>query len=206
MAKKKSLTEKTDLSVRKLKYEAIVIGASAGGLDIFTRIFKKWDDNFPIPIIVVQHVHADSDGGMVEILNKISKLNIKEADEKEMTKAGHVYFAPANYHLLIEKDHTLSLSIDAKVNYSRPAIDVLFESAANVYGSTLVGVLLTGANSDGAKGMMKIKKAGGVTIVQNPESAYAASMPESAMKLFKVDHVVEPDHMASKILQIIEGV
>ena len=205
MAKKKSITEKTNQSVRKSKFEAVVIGASAGGLDVFMRIFKKLDKDFPVPVIVVQHLHADSDGAMIDILDKISILKIKEADEKEITKAGHVYFAPANYHLLIEKDHTLSLSIDAKVNYSRPAIDVLFESAADVYGSTLVGVLLTGANSDGAKGLMKIKKAGGVSVVQNPESAYAASMPESAMKLFNVDHIVEPDQIASKILQIIKG-
>lgn len=205
MAKKKSITEKINQSIRKSKFEAVVIGASAGGLDVFMRIFKKFDKDFPVPVIVVQHLHADSDGAMIEILDRISKLKIKEADEKEITKAGYVYFAPANYHLLIEKDYTLSLSIDAKVNYSRPAIDVLFESAADVYGASLVGVLLTGANSDGAKGLMKIKNAGGITMVQNPESAYAASMPESAMRLFKVDHVVEPDQIASKILQIIKG-
>jgi two-component system, chemotaxis family, protein-glutamate methylesterase/glutaminase len=119
-----------------------------------------------------------------------SALTVKDADEKEAIRPGFVYFAPANYHLLIETDHTFSLSIDPKVNYSRPSIDVLFESAANVYGPRLIAILLTGANNDGAKGLQLIKEKGGLVIVQDPRSAEFSFMPEAALQVVKPDFVL----------------
>ena len=204
MVKKKSSKEKTDTPVVNLFYQAIVIGASAGGFEVFTQILPQFDKHFSIPVIVVQHLHPDHTGSMATLLNERAQITIKEADEKEPLNPGHIYFAPANYHLLIEKDKTFSLSIDAKVNYSRPSIDVLFESAVNAFRSRLVGLLLSGANSDGAAGLRKIKNAGGITIVQNPETAYAAAMPGSAMALFNVDYVLNPDQIVSTIMRICE--
>ena len=119
-----------------------------------------------------------------------SALTVKDADEKEAIRPGFVYFAPPNYHLLIETDHTFGLSIDPKVNYSRPSIDVLFESAANVYGPRLIAILLTGANNDGAKGLRLIKEKGGLVIVQDPRSAEFPFMPEAALQAVKPDFVL----------------
>jgi len=119
-----------------------------------------------------------------------SALTVKDADEKEAIRPGFVYFAPPNYHLLIETDHTFGLSIDPKVNYSRPSIDVLFENAANVYGPRLISILLTGANNDGAKGLRLIKEKGGLVIVQDPRSAEFPFMPEAALQVVKPDFVL----------------
>ncbi len=204
MTKKKYLAEKTDGKGKPFHYQAIVVGASAGGFEVFSQLFPRFKKNFSIPVIVVQHLHPDSDGAMVNMLNDRSEINIIEADEKETMSCGHIYFAPANYHLLIERDHTMSLSTDAKVNYCRPSVDVLFESAVKVFKSRLIGVLLTGANADGAEGLRKIKNAGGITIVQSPETAYADAMPKSAIELFKVDYVLHPDQIVSTIEKLSE--
>ena len=118
-------------------------------------------------------------------------LQVKQAEEKESIQGGTVYIAPPNYHLLIEDDHTFSLSVDNAVNYARPSIDVLFESAADVYGSDLIGVILTGNNDDGSQGLKKIKRNGGLTIVQTPESAEADGMPQAALE------AVIPEYMLS---------
>jgi two-component system chemotaxis response regulator CheB len=126
----------------------------------------------------------------LEHFSKLCSLNIKEADEKENIQAGYVYFAPPNYHLLIENDKTFSLSTDEKVNYSRPSIDVLFESAANAYGPRLAAIILTGANNDGAEGLRRIKQKGGLVIVQDPQSAENSYMPAAALKAVKPDFVL----------------
>src|SRR5690606_35205527 len=121
-------------------------------------------------------------GYWIDILDSMCFLRVKEADEKEKIKPGCVYIAPPNYHLLIEKNETFSLSIDEKVNYARPSIDVLFDSAAYVYYDQLIGVVMTGANHDGAMGLKKIKENGGMTIVQDPETAISRFMPEAAIQ------------------------
>jgi two-component system, chemotaxis family, protein-glutamate methylesterase/glutaminase len=171
------------------RYSAVVIGASAGGTYALQQILPRLPANFPLPIIIAQHLHPLQDGLAIIHYNGTSALTIKDADEKEALCPGFVYFAPPNYHLLIEADHTFSLSIDPKVNYSRPSIDVLFESAATVYGSRLVAILLTGANNDGAQGLRLIKEKGGLIIVQNPQSAEFPFMPAAALK------VIQPDFM-----------
>ena len=183
-------------------YEAIVLGVSAGGLKALTTLFTNIKDSFKIPILLVQHMHAGSDDYLARYLASICKLTVKEADEKERIKNKTVYIAPANYHLMIEDDKTLSLTIDQKVNYSRPSIDVLFESAVDVYNDKLIGVILTGANDDGARGMEQIKKAGGLTIIQNPKTAEVASMPEAVTKRIKPDHILELEAIA-KLLNSI---
>jgi two-component system chemotaxis response regulator CheB len=164
-----------------MDYKIIVIGTSAGGMDALKAILPLIPPAFPVPIVIVQHVSSLSNGFMIQYLNSISSIRVKEAEEKELLSPGTVYFAPPNYHLLIEDNLSLSLSVEKKVNYARPSIDVLFESAVYAYGKSTIGVILTGANNDGAKGLANIKKAGGYAIVQSPETAYADSMPRSAI-------------------------
>ena len=176
-----------------MQYQAIVIGVSSGGMSALKIIFSALPANFALPIIVVQHVGPRSDGKWIDLLNAKSLLTIKEADEKETVEKGTIYFAPSNYHLLIEKDKTFSLSVEERVNFARPSIDVLFESAAEAYKTALIGVILTGANHDGAQGLKLIKEFGGLAIVQNPETAETGYMPRAAIA------AVAPDFIGSLI-------
>ena len=171
-------------------YKAVVIGVSAGGINALKEIFTILSEKFKLPVIVVQHLHPHSDSFLPNYLDSICKVNVKEAEDKEQICEGIIYTAPANYHLLIEEDYTLSLNTDEKVNYSRPSIDVLFNSAADAYQSELIGIILTGANDDGVLGMKKIKKYGGLTIVQDPKSAEAEFMPSAVIKHIQVDHIL----------------
>jgi two-component system chemotaxis response regulator CheB len=183
-------------------YKAVVIGTSAGGLSALDKIFSGLDENFNLPVILVQHKHVESDDYLAKYLNRLSHLNIKEADEKEPIKEGNVYIAPADYHLLIEEDFTLSLNIDERVHYCRPSIDVLFETAADAYGRHLIGIILTGANEDGTQGMIKIKEEGGLTIAQNPKSAEVAYMPKSVIEKIEVDYILNLEMIAQLLNKI----
>jgi two-component system chemotaxis response regulator CheB len=182
---KKSIEKQRDLTL----YEAIVIGASSGGMDAFRTLFRFLSATFPLPIIIVQHRHPHSDQLLIQVLQKQCPLKVKEAEEKESILSGTMYIAPPDYHLLVESDKTFSLSTSEKVNYARPAIDVLFETAADVYREKLIGIILTGANTDGSQGLQRIQAYGGLTIVQDPKTAEAASMPEAALKTTAVDYV-----------------
>lgn len=173
----------------KTVYKAIVIGTSAGGLTALSSLLKVLPADYPFPIIIVQHRIKDQRCLLEEVLQYQCALTIKQADEKEAIKNGVVYIAPPDYHLLIEEDRTFSLSVDEHVLFSRPAIDVLFESAAIVFREQLVGILLTGASRDGAQGMSTIKEYGGKTIVQQPEEADFPFMPEAAIKTGMIDQV-----------------
>ena len=203
MAKKKSINAANKKET--VSYSAVVIGTSAGGLAALQILFKQVDKKFALPIIVVQHLYPESDDFLAQNLNLICKLPVKEAAEKEMIRPGEVFISPANYHLLIEDDHTFSLNIDPKVNYCRPSIDVLFESAAQVYTNQLIGVLLTGANNDGAKGLKRIKEMGGITIAQDPQTAEIPAMPLSAIKLFPVDFILPLQQIYAKIKILSES-
>lgn len=172
------------------RYEAVVIGVSAGGLKALSTICSFLPADFPLSIIVVQHMHPNSDNFLAHHLNEICPVKVKQADEKERIESGVIYIAPPNYHLLIEEDKAFSLTVDAPVNFARPSIDVLFESAADVYGGYLIGIILTGANDDGSRGLKKIKESGGLTIVQDPKTAEAAAMPQAARAAAKPDHVL----------------
>ena len=177
-------------SLKNTKYQAIVIGASAGGMKALQIILKSLPEDYSLPIMIVQHMHPESDEYMTKILNEECLLTVKQADEKERVKPGTVYFAPPNYHLLVETDKTLSLSVNERVCFARPSIDVLFETAADAYGDTLIGIILTGGNYDGSQGLKRVKEAGGLTIVQDPKSAEAESMPREAIAATKVDYIL----------------
>lgn len=174
----------------KKNYQAIVIGASMGGMQALKTILAQLPEYFSLPVLVVQHQMADADDFLAEYLNRHCALKVKEACSNEPILSGHVYISPAAYHLLVEEEKTLSLSVDLPVNYSIPSIDVLFDSAADVYGEYLVGVVLTGASADGSQGLKKIKAYGGLTVVQDPSGAEAPEMPTAAIKALPVDHIM----------------
>jgi len=172
-------------------YDAIVIGASAGGFAALSEVLPRLAEGLPQAVVVVQHLYPGSGGYLIEFLSRRCVLPVKEAEEKEPLLPGTIYLAPSGYHLLIERDRTFSLSVDDKVHYARPSIDVLFESAAEAYGAKLIGVILTGANDDGAAGLAAIKGQGGLAIVQDPTTAEVPYMPQSAIKATVVDHVLD---------------
>lgn len=168
----------------------VVVGTSAGGIEILSRIIPCISAESQASVLIVQHMSADSDTTFLRMMNKICKVRIKEACATEELKPGVVYFAPPDYHLLVENDGTLSLSSDEKVNFSRPSIDLLFETAAEAFGKNVTGILMTGANSDGSRGLQKIQQLGGKTIVQDPRDAQYPEMPSSALKLINPDKIL----------------
>ncbi len=182
-------------------FKAIVIGVSAGGLDVLMKIIPELPPDFTLPIVIVQHVQEGSDFRLPEILQNKSLIKIKEARDMEELNPSHVYIAPPGYHLLIENEKQFRLSIDAPVQYARPSIDVLFESAADVYQNKLIGIILTGANSDGSDGLRSIKQSGGMAIVQDPVTAEVDSMPRAAIDLTEIDHILKPEEIAPFLIQ-----
>jgi len=185
-----------------MSYKAVVIGASAGGFHALRKLISKLPKEFSMPVFIVQHLSPVSDNYMAKFINKLSKLNVKEADEKEKIGSGTVYISPPNYHMLIEEDLTIALSTEEKKNYSRPSIDILFETAAYAYGSKLIGIVLTGANNDGADGLLKIKNAGGYCIVQEPSEAEAPAMPLAAIKKAKPSKVLKLTEIANLLIEL----
>ena len=171
------------------KYTAIVIGTSAGGLNALSFILEKLPATYPVPVMVVQHRSKDQRYLLEEVLQSKCDIRIKQADEKEKIESGYVYVAPPDYHLLVEADKTFSLSADQPVCYSRPSIDVLFETAATVFKDGLVGIILTGANNDGAAGTIAVKKNGGLTVVQDPGEAQFPFMPRAAIETNHVKYI-----------------
>lgn len=178
------------------KYSAIVIGVSAGGLAALDRILPQLNKDFSIPILVVQHISPDSENYLPQHFSVRCTQIVKEAEDKEPISTGTIYFAAPNYHLMVECDRSIALSIDPKVNFSRPSVDVLFETAADAYCEELVGLVLTGGNFDGARGLAKIKELGGLTIVQSPETAEADAMPLAAIEAVSPDHVLPLNEIA----------
>lgn len=171
------------------KYGAIVIGVSAGGFHALSLLLSELPANYPVPVIVVQHRTKDYPDLLENLLQEKCVIKIKQADEKEKISAGMVYLAPPDYHLLIEADKTFSLSANEYAGYSKPSIDILFETAAEAYARELAGIILTGMNSDGAKGIEAIKLAGGTTIAQIPEEAQYPQMPQAAIDTQKTDYI-----------------
>lgn len=162
-------------------FRALVIGGSAGALGAMLRFLPLLPRDFPLPVMIVVHLPPDGESLLATLLNSRCQLSVKEAEDKEPISPGVVYIAPPNYHLLVEPDFLLSLSQDDCVLYSRPSIDVLFESAADAYGDALAGIILTGASSDGAAGLKALVDAGGRAYVQDPATAEASAMPEAAL-------------------------
>ena len=183
-------------------YEAIVIGVSSGGPNALRYIFSALPADFSIPIIIVQHIGPRSDSPWIKLANAKSNLPLKEADEKERIEKGNVYIAPPNYHLMIERNKTFSITIDERVNFARPSIDVLFESAAEAYANKLIGVILTGSSADGTAGLKKIKEYGGLTIAQHPETAESAFMPASAIAAVQMDYILPLKNIVELLIKI----
>lgn len=177
--------------------KAIAIGASAGAVQALLVLLPALPASFALPVFVVVHVPPDRDNVLVSLLQAKCRITVKEAEDKEPVAGGVVYFAPSDYHLLVETDHSLALSTDEVVNYSRPSIDVLFESAADAYGAELLGIVLTGANHDGAAGLKAILDAGGAAIVQNRAEAYATAMPDAALEAVPSATIMNLDALAS---------
>jgi two-component system chemotaxis response regulator CheB len=161
--------------------DAIVIGASAGAVEALSELLPAIAQGLRVPTIVVVHLPPRHPSLLPELFRRLCSVPVHEPMDKQPVAAGTIWFAPADYHLLIEQDHTFSLSLDAPVKYSRPAVDVLFESAADVYQSRLVAVVLSGASDDGAEGALKVRKAGGFVLVQDPTQALMRTMPQAAM-------------------------
>ncbi|WP_017672362.1 chemotaxis protein CheB [Blastomonas sp. AAP53] len=176
---------------------AIVIGASAGGVQALLSILTALPPQFSCPILIVLHVPQRNDNPLVSLLRARCLLDVKEAEDKEPLGQGTIYFAPPGYHLLIEKNMTIALSSDEPVNFSRPAIDVLFETAADALSDAVTGIILTGANHDGAQGLRAIGAAGGTAIVQDPSTAEMPAMPLAALEAcplaqsLSIDEIIE---------------
>ena len=164
-------------------YKIVAIGGSAGSLDVIIRIMQALPEQTSTTFLVVVHRKNSTDNILTNLLSTKTKLPVKEVEDKEPLLPGMVYIAPPDYHLLVENEQNFSLDSSEKVNYSRPSIDVAFESVAAVFGRSAIAVLLSGASADGAKGLHKIKIAGGYTIVQDPASADMAYMPQQAINL-----------------------
>jgi two-component system chemotaxis response regulator CheB len=176
--------------------DAIVIGTSAGGVEALSVLLPSLPAGLRAAVLIVLHLPRERPSLLVDIFTPKCRLPVREAEDKQPIEPGVVYFAPPDYHLLVDSGPRVALSADEPVNFSRPSIDVLFESAADIYGTRLIGIILTGANHDGALGLEAVRRAGGVTIVQEPESAQVPAMAEAALKRGPVDQVLSLEQIA----------
>ncbi len=181
-------------------YQALVIGVSAGGFNALCHLLPLLPDNFPLAIVVLQHrgenFNVNDDDFLITYLQRLCIMPVQEAKQRESIEAGRIYIAPAKYHLLIEKERLFSLSLEPPINFSIPSIDVLFNSASRCYKNQLIGLILTGANSDGSLGLKAIHDNGGLTLVQSPDTAEVATMPQAAINAHKVDYVLSLNDIA----------
>lgn len=177
--------------------DAVVIGASAGGVEALSMLLPALRPGTAVAVFVVVHLPRDRPSLLAEIFARKCALAVREAEDKEPVQPGTVYFAPNNYHLLVDQGPQLALSVDELVHHSRPSIDVLFESAADVYRKKLLGIILTGANDDGAQGLAAVRESGGITVVQDPASAQSPQMVLSAIKRRSPDHVLSLEDIAA---------
>ncbi len=184
------------------RFEAVVIGASAGGVTALLGLLSGLPENFRLPVVTLLHLPNDRESRLAEIFQHRSSIPVREATDKATVDASTLYFASAGYHLSIEHDRTFSLSCEAPVHFSRPSIDILMESAADAYGESLAGILLTGANYDGAGGLACIREKGGLSVVQDPTEAQVATMPEAAIRKLQPDLILRLDAIRELILQM----
>lgn len=183
----------------KKEVQLLVIAGSSGSLDVIIRVLPMLNVAGLPAIVIVLHRKAGESSALTELFDSKTKLPVKEAEEKEQISRNTIYVAPADYHLLIENDFTFSLDYSEKVNYSRPSIDITFQSASEVYGDKLAALLLSGANADGSEGLETIKANGGIVAVQNPSSALVAYMPEQAIKRVKTDFILNIEEISDFI-------
>ncbi len=190
---------------RSSNVDAVVIGASAGAVEALSRLLPLFPVGFEVPIVVVVHLPARRPSLLCEIFAPRCALHVCEAQDKMPLGAGALYFAPPDYHLLIESNRCLALSVEEPVNFSRPSIDVLFESAVDVYGRRLMALLLTGASHDGARGAALVRNAGGIVAVQDPRTAQASAMPLSAIKSAAPQLIGTIDDLAAFAMHTVRG-
>lgn len=190
------------MSRRREPLKAVVMGASAGGVGALMRVLEALPADFPLPLAMVLHLRPDAGNFLADILNRRSPVQVRQAEEKEHMRPGVAYLAPPNYHLLIEEDRSLALNVDERVNFARPAVDMLFDTAAYAFGRELVGVILTGANGDGAQGSKRIKANGGMLLVQDPLEAEASAMPEAALAATTPDRVLKLAEIGPLLVQL----
>lgn len=181
---------------------AIAIGASAGAVQALLKILPALPADYPAPVFIVVHVPPDRDNALIALFQSKCRIRVKEAEDKETAAPGTVYFAPSDYHLLAERDGSLSLSSDEPVNHSRPSVDVLLESAADAYGDGLIGVVLTGANEDGAAGLRAVVGAGGLAIVEDPAGAHAPTMPAAALNAAATAEIMSLDSITAYLARL----
>lgn len=182
--------------------KVVIIGGSAGSLEVLMRIFPRLSTIQSFAIVIVLHRKSSEDRMLEELFALKTEIPVKEVEDKTPLKPGAIYIAPSDYHLLFEKNGLLSLDISEKINFSRPSIDVSFESAADVYGPSLVGILLSGANADGTEGLIAIKNAGGKIIVQNPDTSKMPFMPRNAILNTSPDFILEEEEIFELISMI----
>lgn len=198
----RSWTDGRVLAEAAHRYQLVVIGCSMGGMAALEQVFRALPATFPVPIVVAQHRYRTSGEALPDFLRRHSKLGVVDATDKQWIRPGNVYLAPADYHLLVDRGGELSLSLDAAVAYSRPSIDVLFESAADAYLAQVIGVVLTGANADGARGAKKIKEHGGFVLVQDPKTAESPAMPQAALDATRVDRILPLERIGPFLVEL----
>lgn len=183
----------------KAAYKLVMIGGSAGSLEVILKTLPQLKDDTDLSIVIVLHRKNSIDSPLTFLLSGKTSWEVQEVEEKQMIRPRTIYIAPADYHLLIEADHSFSLDFSEKINYSRPSIDVSFECAAEIYGAELVCVLLSGANEDGTEGLKKAKAAGAYIIIQDPETADVSYMPKFAMSQVEADMIIKPEELGEII-------
>ena len=185
------------------RYRALIIGGSAGSFQVIVHILSNLPKNFPLPIFLSLHRLKHIRNGFVEALSIKSNIKVVEPYDKELPKPGVAYLAPANYHMLIDIDRRLTLSVTRQVNHSRPSIDLSFQTAADAYRDKLVGVILSGANKDGALGLKKVKENGGYTVVQDPKDSQIITMPTAAMSYIEPNNVLTVKEISKLINKLV---
>jgi two-component system chemotaxis response regulator CheB len=179
--------------------EILVIGGSAGSLDAFLQFLPLVRHDIAFAFMIVMHRRTDNESVLTELLQSRTRLTVREIEDKEKIMPSVIYVAPANYHVLVEKEKYFSLDVSEKINYSRPSIDVSFETAADVYGPGVLGILLSGANADGTAGLKCIKEKGGRVVIQKPSSAEVSYMPLQALREINPDALLTPEEIAAYI-------
>lgn len=177
----------------------LLIGGSAGSLQVILSVLSALDRGYSMPVVVILHRNNTFESSLEELLSSRTQLVIKEIEEKEPIVPGRVYLCPADYHVLIEQDHSFSLDYSERVNFSRPSIDVTFRSAAEVYGAGVIALVLSGGNADGMEGMQYVKASGGFTIIQDPATAEVPYMPQQVLQRVGVDLVVPTEELPALI-------
>lgn len=187
------------------RFDVVVVGVSAGGVDLLLQVLPRMPEDFPVPIVVCLHAAPGTTGELASMLDQRVPLAVLEAADKQPFVPRHVYLAPGGYHLLLEREGVFSLSVDEPVHFARPSVDVLFDSAAAAFRQRVLAIVLSGANDDGARGLACIKAAGGTVIVQDPATALAPDMPRAALAAVAPDHCVKPAQLPALLLRLCTG-